>query len=107
MTKIKDHGWKDCVRVLKEFGFTYEKTEGDHDSYTKPGLTRPIIVPRWSSLPDFIIGNILRAGNISRKEYARALSSGKKKASRKAKARNHSIPDREVDNSNDPPLLIG
>ncbi|MCX6811984.1 MAG: type II toxin-antitoxin system HicA family toxin [Candidatus Berkelbacteria bacterium] len=88
MTKIKDHGWKDAVRVLKEFGFQYEGTQGDHDSYSKPGQARPVIVPRKASLPDFIVANILRTARISRKDYAHALSPGKKKLSRRAKMEN-------------------
>ena len=93
MTKIRNHGWREAVQVLRQFGFTYEGTEGDHDSYTKPSLFRPVIVPRWPSLPEFIIKNILKTSGISRKEYARALSPGKKKVSRRAAQAASSEPD--------------
>jgi len=83
MTRIKDHGWKEADRILREFGFEIERTGGDHIAYWREGLVRPVIVPKYDSLPPFIVSNIIRTSGISRKDYARKLSPGKKKKQKK------------------------
>jgi hypothetical protein len=42
---------------------------GDHRKYRKPGILRPLIIPREKELPQFIILNNLRTLGISREEY--------------------------------------
>src|SRR5271155_2123053 len=41
--------------------------------FTKLGAIRPIVIPRYSEVPVFIIKNNLRVANISRDEYFRLL----------------------------------
>jgi len=56
----RQRGYLEKMRTFKE---------GDHYVYTKPGITRPVVIPDWPEVPVFIIKNNLRTANISRDEY--------------------------------------
>jgi predicted RNA binding protein YcfA (HicA-like mRNA interferase family) len=56
-------------RVFELAGFTLVRQEGDHRVYTKPGVSRPIIIPCYRAVPVFIIMNNLRTAGISRDQY--------------------------------------
>jgi predicted RNA binding protein YcfA (HicA-like mRNA interferase family) len=60
-------------KVFERAGFKCVRTEGDHHVYTKPGITRPVVIPDWQEVPVFIIKNNLRTANISREEYFELL----------------------------------
>jgi len=60
-------------RVFERAGFVCVRTEGDHFVYTKPGVSRPVVIPDWKELPVFIIKNNLRTAGISRDEYFKLL----------------------------------
>lgn len=45
------------------------RVEGDHFVYTKPMVSRPVVIPDWPEVPVFIIKNNLRTAGISREEY--------------------------------------
>jgi predicted RNA binding protein YcfA (HicA-like mRNA interferase family) len=57
------------VRVLEQEGFSLVREHGDHMIFTKPGIQRPVLVPRYDPLPVFIIKNILRSARISHERY--------------------------------------
>lgn len=57
------------VRVLELEGFSLVRVRGDHMIFTKPGIERPAVVPRYDPLPVFIIKNVLRTARISRERY--------------------------------------
>lgn len=60
-------------KVFERAGFKCVRTEGDHYVYTKPGITRPVVIPDWHEVPVFIIKNNLRTASISREEYFELL----------------------------------
>jgi hypothetical protein len=37
--------------------------------FTKPGVTRPVVIPKYASVPVFIIQNNLRTAGMSRRRY--------------------------------------
>jgi len=41
--------------------------------YTKTGILRPIIIPKYAAIPVFIIKNNLRSAGISRDRYFELL----------------------------------
>ena len=41
--------------------------------YTKRGVLRPIVIPKYTNIPVFIIKNNLRSGGISRERYFELL----------------------------------
>jgi hypothetical protein len=42
--------------------------------FSKPGILRPLVVPRYDALPIFIIKNVLRTAQISRERYLELLN---------------------------------
>ena len=57
------------MRVLEREGFVLARESGDHMVFTKPGIERPAVVPRYDPLPVFIVKNVLRTARISRERY--------------------------------------
>jgi hypothetical protein len=41
--------------------------------FSKEGILRPLVVPRYDELPVFIIKNVLRTARISRERYLELL----------------------------------
>jgi hypothetical protein len=42
--------------------------------FTKPGITRPVVIPKYNSVPIFIIKNNLRTAGMSRERYFELLN---------------------------------
>jgi hypothetical protein len=42
--------------------------------FSKSGILRPIVVPRYGELPVFIIKNVLRTAQISRERYLELMN---------------------------------
>jgi predicted RNA binding protein YcfA (HicA-like mRNA interferase family) len=59
--------------VLQQEGLVLARERGDHMVFTKPGIMRPVVVPRYDPLPVFIIKNVLRTAHISRERYFELL----------------------------------
>ena len=73
MPKLSPVSYKELVRVFEAEGFRCVHTEGDHMVFTKPGVIRPVVIPRYAAVPVFIIKNNLRTGDISRDRYFELL----------------------------------
>ncbi len=73
MSRITPVHYRKIVRLLELEGFTLARERGDHMVFTKPEITRPIVVPRYDPLPVFIIKNVLRTAGISRQRYFELL----------------------------------
>ena len=67
--KIGAIHWKKFETFLISQGCVFKRERGDHHVYVKIGLKRPIIVPRDTELPPFIILNNLRTLGVSRDTY--------------------------------------
>ncbi|HBE90870.1 MAG: hypothetical protein A3G57_03175 [Candidatus Andersenbacteria bacterium RIFCSPLOWO2_12_FULL_45_8] len=74
MSKITPIAWKKFDRFLLYIGCTFERQKASHRIYSKPGLSRPIVVPAYKSLPVFIIKNNLRVLGISQKQYLEIIN---------------------------------
>lgn len=73
MGKIGTIHWKKFEKVLLALGCKFVRERGDHRIYHKTGLVRPVIVPRSTTLPSFIVLNNLRTLGVSREEYQKIL----------------------------------
>ena len=73
MPKLSPVSYKELVKVFEAEGFRYIRTEGDHMVFTKPGVIRPVVIPKYAAVPVFIIKNNLRTGGISRDRYFELL----------------------------------
>jgi predicted RNA binding protein YcfA (HicA-like mRNA interferase family) len=74
MLRIVPIHYRRLVRVLEMEGFTFVRERGDHMIFTKSGILRPIVVPRYDALPVFIIKNVLRTAQISRERYLELMN---------------------------------
>ena len=73
MPRLTPVHWKTLERIFLAIGFRFARQEGSHRSYTKPGVSRPIVIPAYDEVPVAIIRNILNTAGISRDEYFERL----------------------------------
>ena len=73
MSHIQSIHWKEFEKFLLSIGCEFKREKGDHRIYWKSGIKRPIVIPRDTSLPAFIILNNLRVLGISREEYLKKI----------------------------------
>lgn len=73
MPRITPISWKKFERFLLFVGCTFVREKGDHRMYARTGLVRPVVIPRDSALPVFVIRNNLRVLGISQEEYLEIL----------------------------------
>ena len=74
MGEIQSIHWKKFEKFLFAMGCTFSRERGDHRMYWKAGLKRPVVIPRDSQLPAFVIHNNLRILGISREEFLKIIS---------------------------------
>ena len=69
MVKLTPTDWRTQVRIFEADGFTQERTTGSHVVLSKPGVLRPVIIPKYAEIGlDVIRGNMRTAG-MSRTRY--------------------------------------
>jgi predicted RNA binding protein YcfA (HicA-like mRNA interferase family) len=73
MSRIVPIHYRKIIRVLELEGFTFVRERGDHMIYTRAGILRPVVIPRYDPLPVFIIKNVLRTARISRERCLELL----------------------------------
>jgi predicted RNA binding protein YcfA (HicA-like mRNA interferase family) len=69
MDKVGKVSWQRFQKFLLTIGCEFKGEVGDHRKYKKPGLLRPVIIPRERDLPTFIILNNLRTLGVSKEEF--------------------------------------
>ncbi len=77
MPQITPVDWRTLSKIFEKSGWKYSRAKGDHLVYTKEGFVRPVVIPMYKQIPEFIILNNLRTAKISRKEYFKILKSKK------------------------------
>lgn len=73
MPSIKPINYKKLVKIFEYQKWKYQRTRGDHMIFTKVGYLRPIVIPKYKTIPTFIIKNNLRTAKISNDEYFELL----------------------------------
>ena len=48
MPKLSPVSYKRLVRVFEADGFGCVREEGDHMVFTKPGVIRPVVIPKYA-----------------------------------------------------------
>ena len=69
MPRLTPIHYKKFDKFLRYLGCKFIRQKGDHLIYQRADLKRPIIVPKITSIPIFVILNNLRILKISREEY--------------------------------------
>jgi len=54
-------------------GCKFKRESGDHRVYWRNDLKRPVIIPRYRSLPEFVILNNLKVIGVPREEYLKII----------------------------------
>lgn len=75
MAKLAPIHWRRFDKFLIYVGCRLVREKGDHRVYTRSGLLRPIVVPRDTQLPVFIVRNNLRVLGVSVDEYLKIMDS--------------------------------
>ena len=73
MAKLAPIHWRRFEKFLLYAGCTFSREKGDHRIYVRDGMIRPVVVPRDTQLPVFIIRNNLRVLGVSVEEYLKIL----------------------------------
>ncbi len=73
MPKISPIHWKKFEKFIKFIGCSYKRTKGDHLIYWRSDLKRPIVFPKDTEIPVFVIRNNLRVLGINVEEYKEIL----------------------------------
>jgi len=73
MPRIKPVNWKILECIFLKAGFVYQRTKGDHKSYVKKGVLRPVIIPMYDEVGEDIIHSNMRTAGMSREKYFELL----------------------------------
>lgn len=76
MPRIIPVHYRKLARVFERKGFAYVRTKGDHLVYEKKGIDRPVIIPKYKQIPEFIILRNIKTAGITREEYLKLLGKG-------------------------------
>lgn len=69
MSRLAPTDWRTLVRIFEADGFTRDRTTGSHVVLSKPGITRPVIIPKYAHVGLDIIKNNMRTAGMSRERY--------------------------------------
>ena len=79
MPRLTPQHWKTLECIFEKDGFVFEREEGSHRVYSKPGCARPIIIPKYSEVGVEIIQSNMRTAGMSRETYFQLLLKCRKK----------------------------
>jgi len=65
--------WKVLECIFLKDGFVFERQEGSHRSYSKPGCLRPVVIPTYDEIDDDIIRSNMKTASMDRKKYFELL----------------------------------
>jgi len=80
MPRLTPVHWKILECIFQRDGFVLERQEGDHRSYVKRGIPRPIIIPTYKEIDLDIIKSNMRTARMDRKRYFELLRACRKKS---------------------------
>jgi len=72
--RLTPTNWQTQVKIFEIDGFTTDRIKGDHICMTKPGVLRPVIIPKYAEVGRDIIKANMRTANMSRERYFELLN---------------------------------
>ncbi len=69
MPRITPIHWKTLECIFLKDGFSFERQSGDHRSYVKPDVLRPVVIPTYKEIDQDIIHANMRTAGMSRDRY--------------------------------------
>ncbi|MEM2991165.1 MAG: type II toxin-antitoxin system HicA family toxin [Halobacteria archaeon] len=73
MQRITPVHYSKLIRLFELDGFSQRRQESGHAIMTKPGIKRPLVIPKYREIPVFVIKNNLRPARMSRGRYFKLL----------------------------------
>jgi len=73
MPALRPVDWKTLVRVFELDGFAKERIRGSHISMVKPGVLRPVVIPKKKEVLVPVIKNNMRTAGMSRERFFELL----------------------------------
>jgi predicted RNA binding protein YcfA (HicA-like mRNA interferase family) len=73
MPRITPIYWKVPECIFTKDGFVFERQAGSHRLYTKPGISRPVVIPAYQEVDGDIILSNMRTAGMSRANYFKLL----------------------------------
>jgi len=73
MSRITPVKWKTLECIFEKDGFVFDRQEGDHRSYIKEGIPRPVVIPTYKEIDVEIIKSNMRTAGMSREKYFELL----------------------------------
>jgi len=80
MPRITPVHWRILECIFEKDGFVFERQQGDHCIYSKPGIDRPIVIPTYKEIDIAIIQANMRTARMNRARYFQLLKTCKKAA---------------------------
>ncbi len=71
--------WQELVAVCESEGCVFDREKGDHYIMTRPGLHRPVVIPKKADLKEDIVLGVGRTIGLNRKQIEAKLNPKKKK----------------------------
>ena len=73
MPRITPVHWKVLECVFRKYGFKFERQSGSHRCYTKSGINRSIVIPKYNNIDTEIIRCNMKTAGMTREEYFNLL----------------------------------
>lgn len=74
MPKLRPTDWHTLVRVFEADGFVTERVAGSHVVLSKPGVARPVVIPKYEEVGLDIIRNNMPTAGMPRARYFELLA---------------------------------
>jgi len=73
MSRLTPLPWEKIVCVFEQLGYRRAGQKGSHIKLEKPGVARPLIVPRYSEVGVDIMLGLIRTADITRDAFLTLL----------------------------------
>jgi predicted RNA binding protein YcfA (HicA-like mRNA interferase family) len=86
---VRPIDWDELAKLCASQGCTLDREKGDHYIMVRPGMSRPVVIPKKKGLKEDIVLGVGRTIGLNRKQIEAALNpkkSVKKVAAKKAAA---------------------
>ncbi len=74
MARLRPLPWRKLVCVFEQLGYRVAGQKGSHIKMEKPGVARPLIIPRYDEVGIDITLTLVRTAGITRKAFLALLA---------------------------------
>jgi predicted RNA binding protein YcfA (HicA-like mRNA interferase family) len=73
MSRLRPLHWRKLICVFQQIGYRQAGQKGSHLKLEKPGVARPLIVPKYDEVGKDIVTTLIRTAGISRDAFLSLL----------------------------------